>query len=318
MIKPLLNFYYRSQYRSAPYIKLEKPVDVSLELASLCNQYCGYCYHADQASLPFEKGFMTERIAKLIIVDAAQLIVPSIKFNYRGESTLNPNFEMLTAFAKEHAGRYTFQERITNSNFKFRLDRDDIFRGLCNQTKVKVSFDSFLPGVMENQRAGSDMIKAISNINKFYYFKDRKDTEIVIQAVRTKQNKDEDIESEVKRRWPEAKVSIRDMVAGRVDSMFSDEFENKERDKSERKSCIQAHARVIFNHEGKAQMCCPDIGSRLTIGDIDTENISTIFNSPKAKEIRKRLLDKTAFQLEPCKSCSSFESYKGYSHPWKS
>ncbi len=318
MIKPLLKFVYRSQYIAAPFLNHNRPVDVSLELASLCNQACSYCYHADQKTLPFQKGMMSERIAKLIILDAAYLGVPSIKFNYRGESTLNPHFEMLTEFAKDHAGKYTFQERITNSNFKFSIDRDDIFRGLCNQTKVKVSFDSFVPGVMEEQRAGSSRVRAMANITKFYNMDARKDTELVIQSVRTKLNANEDIAYEVKKLWPSAKVSIRDMVGGRVKSEKSDALENKSRDLSGRKSCIQAHARLIFNFEGKAQICCPDIGSELTVGDISTDTLSMIFNSPKAKEIRKRLKDKTAFQLSPCKNCSSFESYKGYSAPWGS
>ena len=318
MLKPLLKFIYRSQYHAAPYLNHIRPIDVSLELASICNQACNYCYHSDQKTLPFQKGIMSERIAKLIILDASRLNVPSIKLNYRGESTLNPNFEMLTEFAKDHAGKYTFQERITNSNFKFDINRDDIFRGLCNQTKVKVSFDSFVPGVMEHQRAGSDIIKAMENITKFYNFKYRKDTELVIQAVRTKLNANEDIAYEVKKLWPTAKISIRDMVSGRVESVKSDALENRPRDLSERKSCIQAHARLIFNFEGKAQMCCPDIGSVLTVGNIETETLFEIFNSPKAKEIRKRLKNKTAFHLDPCKNCASFESYRGYSASWGS
>lgn len=318
ILKNLRRFAYRSQYVFAPILNHDRPVDVSLELASTCNQSCGYCYHADKANLPFRTGFMNIKLAQLIIVDSAELQVPSIKFNYRGESTLHREFKEITAFAKDHADKKTFIDRLTNSNFKFDIEREDIFEGLCNQTKVKVSFDSFIPGVMEMQRAGSNRIKAMNNITKFHDHPKRKNTELVIQAVRTNLNKDEDIEGTVKNRWPDAKVSIHDMVAGRVKSEKADSLLKRDRDDTERKSCIQAHARLIFNHDGKAQMCCPDIGSKLVVGSILEQSVYQIFNSKKAKEIRTRLKTGSAFNMDPCKTCSSFESYKGFKPSWES
>lgn len=315
--KPLRNLTYRLKYRYAPYLNLDRPVDVSLELASACNQRCGYCYHADQKKLPFTKGIMDLKTAQLIIVDAASLGVNSLKMNFRGESTLNPSFFQITKFAKDHADKSTFIDRVTNSNFKFKTDREDIFNGLCNQTKVKISFDSFIPDVMEKQRAGSIHSLAVQNIDYFYNHKNRKDTKIVIQAVRTTLNKDEDIFGESKKRWPEAEVSIRNMVEGRVDSDLSG-LKQADRDFSNRQSCLQAHNRLIFDWEGNAQACCPDTGSKLQFGNIYDKSIYEIFNSEKAKALRKSLLDKSAFKLDPCSKCSSFESFKGYRHPWGS
>lgn len=259
---------------------------------------------------------MDTRLAFTIIDQCAYLGVNSIKFNYRGESTLHPDFKRLTLQAKSLAKGSTFIDRLTNSNFKFATTREDIFEGLSCQTKVKVSFDSFIPEVMEKQRAGSIHSVAMRNIDKFYNYPSRivSETKIVIQAVRTKLNKDEDIAGEVKRRWPEAEVSIRDMVAGRIDKDLSS-LEHLQRDTSERQSCIQAHARLMIAWDGKAQVCCPDIGSKLVIGDATKESLYDIWNSEKAKKIRQSLIDKTAFTSEPCKSCASYESYKGYKPP---
>lgn len=317
MLKPLQHTIYRLKYRYAPYLQLDRPVDISLELASACNQRCGYCYHADQKNLPFTKGIMNYTTAQLILVDAANLGVNSLKFNFRGESTLNPDFYRITTFAKDHASGSTFIDRVTNSNFKFNSNREDIFEGLCNQTKVKVSFDSFIPEVMHKQRAGSDHSLAMKNIDLFYNHKNRKYTEIVIQAVRTQLNKAEDLEHQIKIRWPEAKASIRNMVAGRVNKDLTD-LEVKERDFSNRQTCLQAHNRLIFDHLGNAQACCPDTGSKIQFGNIHDLEIYKIFNSEKAKALRKSLLDKSAFNLDPCKTCSSHESFSGYKHPWGS
>jgi radical SAM protein with 4Fe4S-binding SPASM domain len=255
--------------------------------------------------------------AKFIIADAASWKVPSIKLNYRGESTLHPDFNQITKFVKDHADSKTFIERLTNSNFNFKNGSEDIFEGLCNQTKVKISFDSFIPEVLEKQRAGAKFDRIMKNIDDFYNHKKRKNTEIVIQAVRTLLNKDEDILWQAKKRWPSALVSIRDMVGGRVDANLEG-LENRKRDSSKRQSCIQAHARIIFDWQGNAQMCCVDLKSKFKLGNIADKTIYELFNSEKAKQIRESLLNKKAFNFDPCKTCSSFESYRGYVPPFGS
>ena len=316
----MLNFIkksiYRYKYVNASKLNLKFPVDISLELSSFCTNSCGYCYHADPKKLPFARGKMSKDLAIKIINDAANLGVHSLKFNYRGESTMNPAFEDITSFAKSKARGLTFIDRVTNSNFNFDNKREDIFRGLCNQTKVKVSFDSFKKEIFEKQRRGSNYEKTLANMSKFYNYPNR-DNEMVVQAVRTNLNKDEDLLREIKSRWPNASASIRDCVEGRVENDLSSVV-IKSRDASSRQSCIQAHARLMINWDGTVQVCCPDIKSQLLIGDANTESIDKIWNSLKAYEIRKSLKNKTAFEKDPCKSCSSFESYSGYVAPWNS
>lgn len=308
---------YRQRYLDSPNLKLESPVDISLELSSFCNHHCTYCYHADKKNLPFKQSHMTPKIFKTIVGQAADLGVNSIKTNWRGESTMNPWFYLMTKFAKGRASGSTLIDRITNSNFKFKANDDNkILEGLCNQTKVKVSYDSFIKEVFETQRAGGDHGLTTHNIDRFYNFPGR-DNVLVIQAVRTSLNKDEDIEGEVKKRWPSALVSIRDMVQGRVEKDLTD-ITHKERDYSERQSCIQAHARLIFDYDGTAVPCCPDIKQKLNLGNIRDNTVEEIFNSRKAKSLRTRLLNGNAFKSDPCKNCSSFETFKGYKPSWDS
>jgi len=268
------------------------------------------CYHSDKKNLPFKQNFMIPATFKKIVREAAELGVESLKFNWRGESTMNPMFWHMTKFAKELAKGSTFIDRLTNSNFKFDHNRDDIFEGLSFQTKVKVSYDSFQKDVFETQRHLGNHELTTANIDKFYNLPGRT-TELVIQAVRTSRNKDEDIEGEAKKRWPSAKISIRDMVEGRVNRDLS-QFKDRERDHSHRQSCIQAHARLIFDWTGEAVACCPDIRQELKLGKIQELSVFDIFNSPKAKQLRADLLSLKAFENSPCKNCSSFETFKGY------
>lgn len=307
---------YRETYLNAPKLALTRPVDVSLELSSFCNMGCTYCYHADKKNLPFLQRYMLPETIKLILRQAADAGVNSVKFNWRGESTMNPFFAAATALAKSLASGSTFIDRLTNSNFKFDTARDDIFTGLANQTKVKVSYDSFRKDVFETQRKLGNHDVTTANIDRFYNWPGRT-TELVIQAVRTSRNADEDIAGEVKRRWPSATVSIRDMVEGRVEKDLS-AIKHRERDYSERQSCIQAHARLIFDWDGTAVPCCPDIKQGLKLGSIKERPLLDIFNSQEAQRLRRDLLSLKAFEQSPCKDCSSFESFKGFTPSFES
>lgn len=318
-MNPIRKLAYRLNYVAAPGLNHKVPIDVSLELSSVCDMACSYCYH-NSKDVPFTKGQMDPKLAYKIILQSAELGVNSIKFNYRGEATLNPNYRNITALAKDLARGSTFIDRLTNSNFKFHPKRrEDVFEGLSNLTKVKVSYDSFIKSVFETQRHGGNHDLTTENINLFYNHQSRikSETELVIQAVRTNLNKDEDIAGEVKKRWPSASVSIRDMVSGRVEKDLS-QFENRKRDVSNRKTCIQAHARLIVHWDGRVAPCCPSIKNNLLIGDLNKQTVSEVFNSMEAKQLRRSLKDKTAFLTDPCRTCPSFESYKGYKASWTS
>ncbi len=301
---------YRFKYLFGKNLPLSVPVDISLELSSLCNMHCTYCYHADKKNLPFKMNFMDWDTAKKILFEAAGLGVASVKMNWRGESTLNPIFPNVCIYARDLSSRSVFIDRLTNSNFKFDNSKDDIFTALACQTKVKVSYDSFRKDVFETQRAGGDHDLTTANIDKFYNWKGRK-TELVLQAVRTQRNKDEDFEGEIKKRWPSIGLSVRDVVDGRLNK----DIENilvKKRDLDNRQSCLQAHVRLIFDSKGRASPCCPDIKNELVIGSIHEQSLYDIFNSELARTLRKELKSGKAFEKNPCKNCSSHETFKGY------
>jgi len=310
---------YRAKYRWGQYLPLKTPVDVSLELASQCNMKCSYCYHSS-SDVPFAKGIMHYNTAAQILYAAEAMSVNSLKMNWKGESSINPRFRDILKLAKSLARNSTFIDRVSNSNFKFRSDREDIFEGFSYQTKVKVSYDSFQKEVFETNRAGGDHALTSRNIDIFYNhpLRIKSDTRLVIQAVRTKLNKHEDIAFEVKRRWPDASVSIREVVEGRVEKDLS-EFVNEHRDFSNRQPCKQAFVRIIFNWEGMAFPCCPVIDESLPLGSIRRTSLYNIFNGARARQLREDLKSGAAFKkYSSCKNCSSFESFKGSHVPWNS
>lgn len=317
MRSKLNHFLYRFKYNYGLYLPLQKPVDVSLELSSFCDMRCGYCYHANQDNLPFQRGHMDIQTAKRIIKLSANAGVHSLKFNWKGESSLNKHYAEITEYARKLRKGSTFIELLANSNFNFKPS-DEIYYGLSNLTKVKISYDSFDKETFEAQRINGDHDKVTQNIDNFYNYPLRweNNTKMVIQAVRTDRNANENLEEKLSERWPDAEFSIRDMVQGR-NEQTTEGF--NEIDPTKRKPCYQAFVRLIFNAKGDAMMCCPDIGEKLNLGNIwNHDSIESIFQSPEAERVRASLKDGSAFDKDPCKTCSSYESYKGFKKEWGS
>ena len=305
---------YRCKYFLSPRLNLKKPVDVTLELSSFCNHKCTYCYHnvKNAKDLPFQKGYMSFQTAKRILNQAYELGVDSIKFNWRGESHLNKDFLRITDYAK----KLGFIDRISNSNFNFASNRKDIFMAFKNQTKIKISFDSFIKDVFEKQRPGSDFDRIFKNIDIFYKYYMTSDNEVVLQMVRTNLNEHEDLTAMKNKYWPKMKISIRDCVSNRAEGAkdLSKEMPKK------RVPCYQAFSRLIFDHTGRATCCCPDIKMWILSPDHNIYNmdIKHIWSCWELEELRLFLKTKVAFRYDPCKSCSSLESYEGYKFNWRS
>lgn len=311
-------FWYRYKYNNARWMNHRIPIDVSLELSSFCNLNCVYCFH-DSKTPPFVKQHMSLELIEKTIKDAASIGVNSIKFNYRGEATLNPNFSAACNLAKSLAKGSTFIDRILNTNFNFSNEKRYIFDAMSTLTKVKVSCDSFVPEILEKQRKGCNPSLVYWNLDTFHNWLARKNsgTKIVIQAVRTQLNKDEDFQGPKNRHWPDATLSIRDVVSGRSETGI-EALEVKKRYALGRKPCIQANARLIVLANGDVLGCCPDFKAEQVLGNMKDQTLTEIFNGQKAKDLRRALNTGEAFVKEPCKSCPSWESYAGFKASWDS
>ncbi len=300
-------FLYRFKWKYGKYLNLKKPVCVDLELSSHCNLRCPFCYHAEN-EVPFKKGMMDYKTAKRILQQAHKLKVPSLKFNFRGESTLNKDFYHITLLAKMQAKGYTFQDRIVNTNLVNVYDSNYKLDGLLNCTTIKVSLDSLNIETYKKIRIGGDFQQVITSLN--YLHKRITDQRLILQFVRTEENKKENF-NRAKLLWPKAEIVVKDLVGGR----------NKDNamPKGERQCCIQPFVRLITLFNGDMIMCCPDFKAQCVLGNIKTMTLYDAFNSAQASLLRDNLKCGLAFNYyNMCKNCSSWESYKGWKGSWKS
>ena len=102
---------YRENWHNQPKLafskklfgkKLQKekinPLCIDIEVASVCDLACPFCYR-QYISTPDK--VMSKTLAFKLIDQAAELGVPSMKFNWRGEPLLNPQLSIIVDYAKK-------------------------------------------------------------------------------------------------------------------------------------------------------------------------------------------------------------------------
>jgi len=204
---------YRADWNKAGSVTPRIPLNIDLELASVCNLSCPFCFISDDSfkSMISQKShdgkprrrFMSTDLASKIIHEAEQLGVPALKFNWRGESTLHPDFWLILSWAANADRDYlnppftkpmnpAFHEILVNTNANC---SDMAIRGLMNTTKVMVSLDSMDPDTYAKMRVGGNLRRALDTIQKLT---ERNHSNIWVRRVITEQNKHENFYQDVR------------------------------------------------------------------------------------------------------------------------
>ena len=85
------------------------PLCVDIEIASICDLACPFCY---REFIVTPDKIIDDKLCYNLIDQAAELGVPSMKFNWRGEPLLNPKIYDYIKYAKEKG----ILETIINTN----------------------------------------------------------------------------------------------------------------------------------------------------------------------------------------------------------
>ena len=152
------------------------PLCVDIETAAVCDLACPHCY---RQFVTTPDKIISEKLCYKIIDQAAEMKVPSIKFNWRGEPLLHPKLSDFIKYAKQKGIIETIintnatklnsklSEKLINSGLdilifsfdggtketyeKLRPGRfkenkfDDIYENIKNFKKIKENLNSILP-----------------------------------------------------------------------------------------------------------------------------------------------------------------------------
>lgn len=272
-----------------------KPLCFDLEVASICDLACGFCYR-QYVSTPDK--IMKKELAFELIDQAAKLNIPSMKFNWRGEPLLNPQLPEIVDYAKKKG----ILETIINTNAT-KLNTETSKKIIKSGLDLMIySFDGGSKKTYEEMRPGrfrkNNFDDIYQNILKFSKIKKEMKSKFPrtkIQMILTDQTRKD------KKKFYELFKDIVDDVSvkqyterGGNLTDLNKKFETNLRNKKEkliskygkdavlmkdskndiyiskgRLPCEQPFQRLLTTYDGKVGMCCYDWGATHTVGYLD-------------------------------------------------
>ncbi len=314
---------YRTAWENASLEDPLIPLNVDIELASTCNLRCPSCFIPDPKFEEFIsqkssdgrslRRLMPKEMAFKIIDQCAEIGVPALKFNWRGESTLHPDYSEILKYAAYHFSFPSmrnkpepkeFMELLANTNANC---SDHAIDGLMATTKCMVSLDSMNPETYKTMRVGGDLEKAKAVIWELVR---RGHPNLWIRRVLTKVNAKEDFFEQVKKEWGN-KVKVSEHYCFDRNVQESHELSGCDHDENtKRKYCGYPSQRMVVTSRGFCYPCCIDLKETLFMGDINQQSLVEIWNGEKFKELRKNLRSlNTGAWSDTCKNCESWMSY---------
>ena len=108
---------YRYKYNKYPDLKIidDFPPSIQIEITSVCNFRCVFCYQADKSFSNNKSGFMGYMEFELFkkIIDELEGNVESITIASRGEPTLHKNFDDIIKYT---SGKFLGSKINTNAS----------------------------------------------------------------------------------------------------------------------------------------------------------------------------------------------------------
>lgn len=289
------------------------PLCVDIEVAAICDLACPFCFR--EFTVTPDK-IIDENLCYNLINQAAEMKVPSIKFNWRGEPLLNPKLPKFIKYAKEKG----ILETIINTNATQLNEKNSIQIIEAGLDMLIYSFDGGSKETYEKMRPGrfkKNTFQAVyQNIKNFSKIKKKLNSKFPytkIQMILTEDTMNEkdsffnlfsdyvddvslsqytdrggslnDLSNEDKEEYKK-KINEHNLPHGT--NYMKDIFGNISVSKG-RLPCEQPFQRLLVTYEGRVAMCCYDWGAAHPVGYV---NEKTFSNKKDYDEILSKVKEK--------------------------
>jgi MoaA/NifB/PqqE/SkfB family radical SAM enzyme len=323
---------YRSQWKNQPKEIIEKkitsielkkhkvpPLCLDIEVASICDLACPFCFREFVAT---PDKIINEKLCLDLIDQAAEMGVPSIKFNWRGEPLLHPKLPFFIKYAKQKG----ILETIINTNatqLNEKKSKELIESGL---DLIIYSFDGGSKETYEKNRPGrfkeNKFEDVYQNIKTLKKMKDQLGSPFPfskIQMILTEETFNEqenffklfdDFVDEVTvNQYTERGGNISDLDEKSIEEYNKIRVKYDLKDNSpymrdphgkiyvskKRIPCEQPFQRLLVTYEGRVAMCCYDWGATHPVGYV---NELAFNNKNSYDDVMKKVKDrKKGFEL---------------------
>jgi len=289
---------WEQAYQRTPAI----PLNLDLELSSICNLRCPFCLITDKKYKRKTKNypyFFNFHYAQDIISQASAIGIPALKFNWIGEPTLHPDFNLIMAEARMK----DFHDLIVNTNGNYRKEKNE---GLIFATKVIYSIDSLNPLTYPKIRCQGNLNHVILNIKDLLK---RGHRDVCLRKTITKENQNEDFERDVKRIFGNKIKTSEHYVFDRKLQKSCNRDNKKIAIKLDRVYCGYPSQRLIIDTNLDVYPCCVDYRRTMKLGNIKKDSLIKIWYSDKLNDIREQLMKGRTYVSKSCQDCRSWMAY---------
>jgi radical SAM protein with 4Fe4S-binding SPASM domain len=288
---------HRYRYEIYPQLRISDdfPPYLQIEPTSICNYRCVFCYQTDNKFNKRSNGHMGHMKLETFkfIIDQAKDNIEFISLASRGEPLLCPDFKEMLSYTRDK-----FFNLKINTNASL-LDEEMSHAILKSGVKTLVfSADAADSVLYSKLRVNGKLEKIVKNIKKFQEIrlKNYSKSKIITRVSGVKVNKEQKL-NHMERYWGD----LVDQVAF-VDYLpWENVYESKH--SKIKTPCSDLWRRMFIWWDGKVNPCDVDYKSQLSVGDINTKNISELWTSNYYNKLRQQHELKLRSDVSPCNRC---------------
>jgi MoaA/NifB/PqqE/SkfB family radical SAM enzyme len=298
------------------------PLCADVETASICDLACEFCY---RESLATPDKIISRKLFYSIVDQAAEIGIPSMKLNWRGEPLMNSKLPEMIEYAKskgileviintnathlsEKMGRrlidagldlmiYSFDGGTKETYEKMRPGRfrknsfEDVYGNIVNFSKIREEMGMMFP------RTKIQMIlteESYDEQQQFFNLFNEYVDEVTVTQYSERGGNIEDLSKEDRVRYKElcSRLGLPD------DSPYMHDADGNISVSDARSPCEQPYQRIMVTYDGRAAMCCFDWGAMHPIGYVSDKSFD---NEDADKKIILQNIEKArkGFTLMP-------------------
>jgi len=315
---------------SAPKVRLEDqvplktPFSAHIDVCSVCNFKCSFCFQADNAAMKqadLKRGMMPVDLFKKIVDDLGEFDdkLKKIKIGNHGEPTLHPDLPQMIAYARNKDVADTIELFTNASKLTPELNQAIADAGL---QRINISLEG-LTSERYMQVAGvrQDMDELIQNIAHLYSV--RGDCKMYIKIADRTSSLDKDdhrihvLTEQEREYFYETFGNICDEIyIERIVPQWAETQADKQNEVDEtgmydqkikkyKEICPFVFMYLHFNCDGTTSPCTLDWPRKVVIGNVNTQSAKEIWEGEALRQLRVAMLKDARNKINFCNNCSA-------------
>ena len=288
-------------------VPLRTPYSVHIDVCSVCNFRCSFCFQSNQAALKekgIKLGLMDVTLFKKIVDDLTEFEdkIRKIKIGNHGEPTLHSNLPEMIAYASSANVAEEIEMFTHGSKLNPELNLAIVEAGL---TRINISVEGLTEeDYQKTAGAKIDIKEFVENIRHLY--ENRQQLRIYVKIVdvdMSEQDKqlfydrfgdicDEIFIENVVPQWPES-----NMFDVETTGMYGQKV------RGYKHVCPFPFMYLHFNLDGTTSGCTLDWSREVLIGDVSKESAREIWYGGRLRALQIKLLEKRRKEINICDTC---------------